>query len=488
VSAASLRNRGYPVWEASACGSSRSLEGDPSGSAWSRAHKGAPDRISAKPRCGGGQPKRAGQPDATGVIRKPSGKGEPAQSCAGHEPWQRGEPVRLSHRPVGHPAIAASLQPPGVGTTRQLVRGEPRDPRSTRRSAASTRAAKVGSTRCPSAWWAGEQPDGRGANPQVTAQGGEPFRRRSTQAKRATRAEPCLGRSTHLKEATRGEPEAFRSTQARGATCAEPRVGRSTQVHVATPPKPSLQRSTRAVVAPLSQPVFPRPTRPEGAWEEPDSTRSTQTKEATRAEPRRRRSTQPRSATRAEPSVTRETLVRRAVWVEPSASRSTHSSPATPHQPSALGEPIRSVLGAPCAEPFLDRSTRCCRVTRAEPELARSTQSLWRQHAEPPPARATHYRGALVQEPHVTRSTHRHEVPAQEPCRKGRPVLLGTAQALPAQGYPRGRAMRLKDNPREESTQGQSQKRPGQPSFGQPPPASYGRSTHVIGSHGGRHG
>jgi hypothetical protein len=205
---------------------------------------------------------------------------------------------------------------------------------------------------------------------------------------------------------------------------------------------------------------------------EPDQIRSTQRVSVMHAEPQGGRSTQNFGATRAEPSVMRGTRVRRFVCAEPSASRATHLSPATPHQPSALGEPIRSVLGAPCAEPFLDRSTRCCRVTRAEPELARSTQSLWRQHAEPPPARAT----------------HRPLAPVQEPSRKGQPLGLGTAQALPAQGYPRGRAMRLKDNPREESTQGQSQKRPGQPSFGQSPPACYGRSTHVIGSHGGRHG
>jgi hypothetical protein len=533
VSAASLRNRGYPVWEASACGSSRSLEGDPSGSAWSRAHKGAPDRISAKPRCGGGQPKRAGQPNATGVTSEPGEKGEPAESCAGNEPWQRGEPVRLSHRPVGHPAIAASLQPPGVGTTRQLVRGEPLARWTTRVGLAKQpAAAKVGPTRCPSARWVGEQPDGKGANPQVTANGGEPVVLRSTHPRPATGAEPYPARSTHLKEATRAEPGLHRSTHPSGATCAEPPASRSTQEKGATRAEPPRGRSTHALRATREEPVemrtthhgsatgaephHARSTHAKGAARaEPKPARSTQANEATRAEPIRARSTQveeaihpraepakahPRSSgttptacvpqanpprrslrshpssgqprgreamrgepsvtratqkmlvTRAEPSVMRGTRVRRFVCAEPSASRATHSSPATPHQPSALGEPIRSVLGAPCAEPFLDRSTRCCRVTRAEPELARSTQSLWRQHAEPPPARATHYRGALVQELHVTRSTHRHEVPAQEPCRKGRPVLLGTAQALPAQGYPRGRAVYQQDNPCSVST------------------------------------
>jgi hypothetical protein len=247
MSAASLRNRGYPVWEASVCGSSRPLEGDPSGSAWSRGCKGQPDKMCVEPRCGGGQPKRAGQPNARGVI------------C---EPWQRGEPVRLSHRPVANPAIAASLQPPGVGTTRQLVRGEPPGERATRCDAVSpSRAAKVGSTRCPSAWRAGEQPDGRGANPQVTANGGEPVVLRSTHPRPATGAEPYPARSTHLKEATRAEPLSARSTHAKGATRAEPFRGRSTHGISATFPEPSPQRPTRAVVAPLawSQPLEGNP-------------------------------------------------------------------------------------------------------------------------------------------------------------------------------------------------------------------------------------
>jgi hypothetical protein len=420
VSAASLRNRVYPVWEASSRGSSRSLEGDPASAAWSRDDKGQPDKMCTEPRCGGGQPKSAGQPVATGgQCSQPDKVGAPKASGDWHEPWQRGEPVRLSHRPVGHPAIAASLQPPGVGTTRQLVRVEPRGARETRHSSVpSTRAAKVGSTRCPFAWWAACEPDGKGANPQVTAQGGEPRSPRSTQKMTVTRAEPGHRRSTHFG----------------GATGAEPLRARSTQVEEATPPEPSLQRPTRAVVAPLSQPVFPRPTRPEGAWEEPSRTRSTQNAEATRGEPRLSRSTHSGEATRSEPSVTRATLVRRAVCVKPARLRATQSRPATR------------------AEPRRGRSTHHPEATRAEPELPRSTQSLWRQHAEPRRGRSTHFYGALVQEPHITRSTHRRGAPVQEPSRKGQPLGLGTAQALPAQGNPRGRAVYEQDNPSSVST------------------------------------
>jgi hypothetical protein len=456
VSAVSLRNRVDPVWEASTSWSSQSLEGYPSWAAWSHGCKGQPDKMCTEPRCGGGQPKSAGQPVATGSqCSQPDEAGTPKASGDQHEPWQRGEPVRLSHRPVGHPAIAASLQPPSVGTTRQLVRGEPASLWSTQRSIAIlARAAKVGITRCPSAWWVGGEPDGRGTNPQVTARGGEPYLYRPTQGCKATRAEPGASRSTQNGKATRAEPGhrrsthsglatrvkpvTLRSTRGVGAARAEPRplrsthcipatrgepvLGRSTQGHggkraepferrpthrrQATLPEPSLQRPTRAVVAPLAQPVFPRPTRPEGA----------------------------RGASRGQ--------------VNPRPFSNARGSRGSTGQPIFGEQRARSQNFPGLPRVFGDRHSK----------------------------------------PHITRSTHRRGAPVQEPSRKGQPLGLGTAQALPAQGNPRGRAMRLKDNPREESTQGQSQKRLGQPSFGQLPPACYGRSTHVIGSHGGRHG
>jgi hypothetical protein len=506
VSAASLRNRVYPVWEASASWSSRPLEGNPFPGAWSQRHKGQPDKFSSKPRCGGGQPKCAGQPVATGgQCSQPDKVGTPEASGDWHEPWQRGEPVRLSHRPVGHPAIAASLQPAGVGTTRQLVRGEPGHPRSTRHgSALSTRAAKVGITRCPSAWWAGEQPDGRGANPQVTAQGEEPAVVRSTHPAKATRAEPPRGRSTHALRATReepvemrtthhgsatgAEPHHARSTHAKGATRAEPIRARSTQVEEAIHPEPSLQRPTRAVVAPLAQPVFPRPTHPEGARGEPSRTRSTQSAEATRPEPSRLRSTQHCKARRGEPSVTRATRVRRRIGAKPLRRRSTRFSPATPHQPSSLGEPIRSGLHALSQKPFRFRSTQSEKATRAEPSRLRSTDAEGATRAQPELPRCTQslWRQAFG-------ATHHKVNPSSRSTASGAKSKRATlrswhgAQSLAGAGLPARKSHASAGQPIAAQPRIQSQMRTGQPSRAKSP-ASYGRPTHVIGSHGGNYG